>query len=177
MRCILLLILLLPMLHPVPVFEFSTTSDLSRWTVVNDRVMGGTSSGQLYVNARGHGVFKGQVSLENNGGFSSLRYRPKAVIPTTPSSKMVIRVKGDGKRYQFRIKSNASDAHAYVSYFTTTTTWQTVVLPLAEMYPTFRGRRLEMDNYNGAGVAELGFLIGNKTAEHFTLEIAALALQ
>ena len=173
----LLPIILIPMLHIVPIVEFSATSDLSRWTIVDDEVMGGKSSGQLYIHPEGHGVFKGRVSLENNGGFSSLRYQPTTTIPTTSHSKIILRVKGDGKRYQFRIKSTVSDVHSYVSYFNTTTAWQTVVLPLAEMYPTFRGRRLDIGNYKDEGIAEIAFLIGNKKAEDFTLEIASVGLE
>lgn len=177
MSYFLLPIILIPMLHIVPIFEFSATSDLSRWTIVDDEVMGGKSSGQLYIHPEGHGVFKGRVSLENKGGFSSLRYQPMTMIPTTSHSKIIVRVKGDGKRYQFRIKSDVSGAHSYVSYFTTTTAWQTIVLPLAEMYSTFRGRRLDIGNYKDEGIAEIAFLIGNKKAEDFTLEIAAIGLE
>lgn len=37
--------------------------------------MGGKSSGDFYINESGNGVFEGFVSLANNGGFSSVRYR------------------------------------------------------------------------------------------------------
>ena len=57
------------------VFNFTKTSETSNWNIVNDAVMGGKSVGIFHVNEKGNGVFKGEVSLENNGGFSSLKYR------------------------------------------------------------------------------------------------------
>lgn len=161
---------------PVPIFEFGPTSVSSRWTVVDDGVMGGVSSGKFHLNSQGHGVFKGRISLENNGGFSSLRYQP-GHISTASHTKIVLMVKGDGKRYRFSIKHKLSDAHAYISYFNTTGDWQRIEIPLATLYPSFRGRRLEGANYCGDGIAEVAFLIGNKKAEEFQLEIATLVLE
>ena len=56
-------------------FDFNIKSDISNWKVVDDVVMGGRSNGNFELNKNGYGVFSGNVSLENNGGFSSLRYR------------------------------------------------------------------------------------------------------
>ena len=134
-------ILYSPDLPDMIIFNFDTDSNLSNWYVVDDGVMGGRSQGNFFLNDEGHGIFQGNVSLENNGGFSSVRYRfaPKAVEGYTTC---VIRLKGDGKRYQFRLKSEVYDRHSYISYFETTGEWQSIEIPLAEMYPTFRGRRL-----------------------------------
>mgnify|MGYP001300270260 CR=1 FL=1 len=54
--------------------NFTNSSDVSGWMVVDDIVMGGRSSGLFRLDKDGHGVFTGEVSLENNGGFSSVRY-------------------------------------------------------------------------------------------------------
>lgn len=158
------------------IFNFDRESDLQDWLVVDDVVMGGRSDGRFYLSEEGHGVFTGEVSLENNGGFSSVRYRfqPKEV---TGFSKAVIRLRGDSKRYQFRVKSDGYDRHSYVSYFQTTGEWQTVEIPLAEMYPTFRGRTLRMPNYPAERLSEVAFLIANKRAEPFRLEIDSIILQ
>ena len=43
-----------------------------QWSVVNDTVMGGRSSAQMSKAEEGW-VFEGRVSLENNGGFASVR--------------------------------------------------------------------------------------------------------
>ena len=79
---------------------------------LDDVVMGGRSSGAFSLNADGFGVFQGDVSLENNGGFSSVRYRFQT-IGIKGCTRVVIRLKGDGKKYQFRIKSNSADYYSY----------------------------------------------------------------
>ena len=56
-----------------PIFVFNTDCKLENWQVVDDIVMGGRSSSQLSLNSDGNGVFKGNVSIENNGGFSSIQ--------------------------------------------------------------------------------------------------------
>jgi NADH dehydrogenase [ubiquinone] 1 alpha subcomplex assembly factor 1 len=130
-------------------FDFDVQSDLSNWAIVDDVVMGGRSQGSFQLDEEGNAVFSGRVSLENNGGFSSVRYRfrPKEV---DAYSKFILRVKGDGNRYQFRAKSGLYDRHSYIQYFQTTGEWQTIEIPMEEMYPTFRGMKLNMENYSGS---------------------------
>lgn len=163
-------------LFSMVLFDFSGNSDLKEWNVVDDVVMGGRSDGHFQLNDAGHAVFEGEVSLENNGGFSSVRYRfPE--IEVAGYQKVKIRLRGDGKRYQFRMKSDQSDRHAYITYFQTTGEWQTVEIKLFDMYPTFRGRRLNMPNYSGKKLAEVAFLIGNKKPESFRLELDKIELE
>lgn len=139
--------------------------------------MGGRSAGSFYVNDDGHGVFQGKVSLENNGGFSSLRYR-FTKISTSPFTKIVLRVKGDSKKtFQFRIKTKSSDYYSYIGYFETSEDWKTIELSLSEMYPAYRGRKLDIPNYSDSSIEEIAFLIGNKKAETFQLEIDAISLR
>ena len=158
------------------IYDFSKTSDIPNWYVVNDGVMGGISRGMLELSAEGHGVFRGTVSMENNGGFSSIRYS----LPTqeiTGYDYMVLRVKGDAKKYQFRVKSKRSQYYSYVAYFETTGKWESIRIPLKEMYPVFRGYRLDQPNYDGTQLEEVGILIGNKKAEEFRLEIDSIQLE
>ena len=90
------------------IFDFSTTNDWSGWEVENDVVMGGNSSSKLERSAEGNAVFTGTVSLENNGGFASLQYHfPSKNIKNY--TKAFIRIKGDEKKYQFRVKSNLKE--------------------------------------------------------------------
>jgi hypothetical protein len=151
-------------------FDFSPSSDTSSWRIVDDGVMGGLSEGHIEMNEEGHAVYRGDISLANNGGFSSLRYRPEP-MELSGEKELVLRIKGDGKRYQFRLKSRAGDAHSYVQYYETSGDWETVRLPLSEFYPSFRGRTLARPNYPAESLAEFGILFGNKKAESFHLLI------
>lgn len=152
------------------IFDFSNNNDLKQWRVVDDVVMGGRSNGSLTVNSDGSAVFSGRISLENNGGFSSVRHQTDD-IKLNGYSQFKIRLKGDGKPYQFRCKANLNQRHSYSHEFETTGHWQTITIPFNEMAATFRGYRLDIPNFEGKLLSEIAFLIGNKKEESFTLVI------
>ena len=143
------------------IFEFNQKSNLEGWVIVDDVVMGGKSSGSLELSPEGYGVFKGSISLDNNGGFSSIRYKfdRKHIKEFT---KIVLKIKGDTKKYQFRIKSNSSDYYSYITTFTTNGDWQEIQIALKSMTPSFRGRQLDKANFSEDSIEEIAFLIGNK---------------
>jgi len=84
------------------IFDFSIENNGQGWYIVNDGVMGGLSEGRLIVE-NDMAVFKGEVSTDNNGGFTMVQNRFKAV-KTSQFKAFVIKLKGDGKSYQFRVK-------------------------------------------------------------------------
>ena len=51
------------------IVDFTVNSKLYSWAIVNDVVMGGKSTSTISINTEGNAVFKGEVSLENNGGY------------------------------------------------------------------------------------------------------------
>ena len=163
-------------MEPILIFYFNLKSDLNNWKIVNDAVMGGKSQSKFYLNPDGFGTFEGSVSLENNGGFCSVKYVCEP-IDLTDSKHISIRLKGDGKQYQFRVKPNQTDSHSYVFPFQTTTDWQTIEIPISELYPAFRGQKLELPNYDGSNLEEIAFLIGNKQEETFQLLIDSIEVK
>lgn len=170
----LLLSLILVSNNPV-LFDFSKESSLSNWFVVNDGVMGGLSEGALELTSEGHGSFTGQVRLENYGGFTSIRCATGKI--ETPEGAIVrMRLKGDGKNYQFRVKHKARDYQSYITTFSTSGEWETIEIPLSKLYPSFRGRVLDMPNFNHSNLTEFTFLIANKKAETFELLIDSIDL-
>jgi hypothetical protein len=158
------------------VFDFSQPTPPRSWTTVDDGVMGGLSAGSFSVSQAGIGVFSGTVSVANNGGFSSIRH---VCTPMDASgcTKFTIRLKGDGKHYQFRVKSKTSQYYAYTYEFATNREWQTIEIPFTALAPSFRGRSLNLPPYPGVQLGEIGFLIGNKKAETFRLELAYIAIE
>ena len=158
------------------VYDFSHESKAGDWYVVDDRVMGGRSQGNVEVSEEGHGIFQGTVSLENNGGFSSIRTQMEG-LETKDYSVFKIRLKGDGKNYQFRVRSQLNERHSYQYEFPTTGEWQELTVPFDKMIPTFRGTRLNMPNYPGEYLRECSFLISNKENESFRLEIDKIWLE
>ncbi|PHN04570.1 CIA30 family protein [Flavilitoribacter nigricans] len=156
--------------------EFNSGKKDGEWEVVNDVVMGGRSNGRFSISPDRFAVFSGEVSLENNGGFSLVRCRFDP-IAIGDYQQVSIRLRGDGKRYQFRVKSDHEDKHAYIHYFPTDGNWETVHLRLADLYPTYKGKKLEMPNFPGKMLAEVGFLIGNGRAESFCLKLEEVVLK
>lgn len=156
-------------------FNSKNQANLSQWQLVTDVVMGGKSQSRFLANKEGFAEFSGQVSLENNGGFASVKYHMEP-MQVAAFSKMYIKVKGDGNRYQFRLKTSKKDTHSYISYFKTTGKWQTLEFQLADFYPTYRGRTLKLPNFPGKLLEEIGFLIANKKTQDFKLEIAQVWL-
>lgn len=164
------------MINTLMIFHFTKDAALQNWHVVDDSVMGGVSAGKLGVNDEGHGMFQGHVSLYNNGGFSSIKYTA-GNTELKGYSKFVIVLKGDGKAYQFRVKTISSQDYSYIFNFTTTNNWQTLEIPFISMVPSFRGQTLDMANFPGDYLEEIGFLIGNKKAEDFKLAIDNISVQ
>ncbi|WP_207784634.1 CIA30 family protein [Marinifilum breve] len=156
--------------------DFTSDTNLSDWYIVNDVVMGGRSDSGIFLNGENCAVFKGYVSLENNGGFAMVKHIFDP-IEIDAHSKIVMKIKGDGKRYQVRLKSQISQSHSHINYFTTTGDWQVIEIPFKDFYASFRGRRLSYPNFNADQLSEVAFLIGNKKAEEFQLKIKWIALK
>ena len=54
-------------------FTFDKPDAAKQWQTVNDGVMGGVSDGRFKINDDKNMEFFGTLSLENNGGFASVR--------------------------------------------------------------------------------------------------------
>lgn len=173
----LTLIALLMSLPTYVIVDFGPETDLRHWSTQNDTVMGGRSTSDFRLTDEGHFVFHGEVSLENDGGFAQVRYRPTGPIELGDATHLVLRVKGDGKAYQVRLKDRLATRHSYVYRVGTSGGWETLRVPLAEMWPQFRGRRLGLDDFGHARAEELAILIGNGRAEAFRLEVDWVGLE
>ena len=176
---ILAVLVSLPALATEPtkvLFDFADPAALRGWRVQDDGVMGGLSKGNITRDPAGYAVFSGKVSLENNGGFSSIQnnFDP---IEVSPYEQAVIRLKGDGKDYRFIVKAENDARHYYVAEFPTTGHWEEIKIPLRTMYPVRRGDRLDLPDYPGETLSQVRFMIANGRAESFQLEIASIALE
>jgi monofunctional biosynthetic peptidoglycan transglycosylase len=155
-------------------FDFLASTNSPAWEVVNDDVMGGVSTSQFQVLTNGCAVFSGTVRLENNGGFASVRSAPVREN-LTGLTAFVLRVRGDGRRYKFSVRTGAGfDTPLYQCSFTTKQgeEWEEHRLAFSDFVPTFRGRVVaNVPPLNPAKVNSVGFLISDKQAGPFRLEI------
>ena len=154
-------------------FDFQTTRDHPAWRIANDDVMGGVSTSHFQILTNGTAVFHGAVSLENNGGFASVRSSPVGQN-LKGLDAFVLRVRGDGRRYKFTVRTETGfDAPLYQVAFTTKRgEWEEHWLAFKDFVPTFRGRPLtNAPPLNPEKVASVGFLIADKQTGPFRLEI------
>lgn len=147
--------------------------DLEHWRAINDGVMGGISSGRM-IETRDGLRFEGELSLENNGGFASVRRRVRNDLSAARGVRLQVR--GDGRSYQFRLRADDRfDGIAWSAPFQTDGDWRTVEIPFDAFLPVFRGRSVpEAGPVNPSEIGQIGFLLADKQAGAFWLEIRVI---
>lgn len=159
-------------------FDFQAGSDEPRWVAVNDGVMGGRSRGGPEV-ADGRLRFSGELSLANNGGFSSVRTVGRD-FDFSGATAVVMRVRGDGRPYQLRLATDARFRGITVSYGgefpTQAGQWSEVRIELADLNPSAHGIELRGPPLDPARIRELGLLIADKREGPFQLDVDWIAL-
>ena len=153
------------------ILDFKDAGDRS-WTVVNDGVMGGRSTSDVERTDRDTLRFSGHVSLENNGGFASTRTE-LGPVDLSAFEGVALRVRGDGRRYQLRLRMQTGDRIAYKAAFETEPDrWSEVHLSFDDFVPTFRGRRPpDAPPLDPGHIGQLGFLIADRREGPFELEV------
>ncbi|MBT3796117.1 MAG: CIA30 family protein [Candidatus Marinimicrobia bacterium] len=153
------------------IMEDFDSKNLLNWKIVNDSVMGGRSDATLKLKNNLYGVFNGYLSLQNNGGFSSIRaYYPPDL---TNVKSITIRIKGDGRQYSFRVRGNTSNWASYTHTFNTVKNkWIEKELMIKDFYPLYRGYYLnDMPLLSEMVIKEIGFMLSDKQTGPFELEI------
>lgn len=150
--------------------------EIRHWTVINDDVMSGISESRTALSSAKTMLFCGQLALENNGGFASI-YRRSENYNLKACTGVILKVKGDGRRYQFRVKTNAQhNGIAYKTLFSTETDqWQRLTLPFGRFSASFRGKAVpDAPVLQPEHIKQIGFLLADKQPGSFCLEIACI---
>ncbi|WP_051216531.1 CIA30 family protein [Ferrimonas futtsuensis] len=153
--------------------DFLCAEEAGRWRPINDGVMGGVSQSQMVATEQGC-CFEGVVSLENGGGFASMR-RPLVLPEGCRALRLTLR--GDGNSYQLRLKMDGlCDGVLYVAGFATQPGRDEVIeLPLSEFEPRFRGRTVAgAEPLDENRVEQLGLLMGQGQSGPFALNLYQL---
>jgi monofunctional biosynthetic peptidoglycan transglycosylase len=139
--------------------------DPSAWRIANDTVMGGVSSSRI----ERHGEalrFSGEVRLEFNGGFASMRRPFDAAAHGGDAGGFVVQARGDGNRYRLRVytrdpATGVENAFAYYAVFDTRAGEVTAAeLRWPQFAATFRGRAVpEAPPLRFADVVGVGVMI------------------
>lgn len=159
--------------HP---FSMSFKSVDSRWQVVVDGVMGGLSTGVIEDTSNGI-MFSGDLSLENNGGFSQIR-TPIRQGSLDGADGIEIEVRGDGRNYIFdaRVANMRVMAGSFQHKFDTVSEeWTTVRLPFTDFKFHYFGRLMEnVGAIDPDMINSLGVTLADYNPGEFGLEIRAV---
>ncbi|MBD2777438.1 CIA30 family protein [Iningainema tapete] len=126
-------------------FKNPTTELKDTWGAVDDVVMGGVSESSIQL-VDDTALFAGNVSTANSGGFASVR--TKNFTPPFDLSGYAgvqLRLRGDGKRYKFLLRTEAQwDGVAYsYSFDTVANTWIDVRIPFTDLTAVFRAKTVK----------------------------------
>ncbi len=160
----------------LPLCDFSSSDSAAAWYPVNDVVMGGGSIGNMFRTEHATGLFTGMVSLENYGGFASVRTNldPNDLRRYTG---IAVDCHGDGKTYKLNLKNDPSfDGMQYqASFISPPEGWSQVRIPFEAFVPTFRGRVLTgAPALDRTRIRSLGLMISDKQPGRFRLEVRAI---
>lgn len=149
-------------------------SDELGWEIVNDGVMGGLSKGKVEITSEGTMRFSGNLSLKNNGGFSTVRSNDVR-LNLSNDLGLLLRVRGDGRTYEARLASDARHRGMEVSFMgefkTTKGEWTQVKVPFDSFKGSFRGMDLPDKVLDPSQIQRIGILLADKQEGPFELEV------
>ena len=154
------------------VTDFTASSPNLAWYVVNDNVMGGRSEGGFTLE-KGKLVFTGRTNTRG-GGFSSIRTMPLE-LDLSDHEGIRVHVLGDGRRYTWRLTTDARWRDRQVSYWADFDTidgeWTTVDIPFSAFVPQFRGYQLDGPALDTTRITGMGLMIYDKLDGPFRLQL------
>jgi NADH dehydrogenase [ubiquinone] 1 alpha subcomplex assembly factor 1 len=154
-------------------FDFDSAAECNAWNPINDVVMGGVSVSRFEYVGPSAAMFAGRVSLDNSGGFASVRSAP-SLYDLRDYEGLKLRVRGDGKKYKMNLRTEAAtDGVQYQAVFEPRRAmWSEIMIPFSEFVPMFRGARVHhAPSLDTASLCTFGFLISNKQAGEFRMDI------
>ncbi len=160
-----------------PVFDFPTADDVRGWRVVNDGVMGGVSTGRLAWKDRAL-VFTGRLSLDNNGGFASVR--SPFIDPITAGwadrAGLGVEALGDGRTWTVEVRMDGEDAGWISALGTSADPITAVELPWATFAPVtrFLSPRVPAAPLDPSRIVSVAFYLVDKIEAPFRLELRSI---
>lgn len=173
MKTIYLILIAMMMNGEMILYDFNSKETSGKWFIVNDGVMGGVSESAIVLNPNGTATFNGTVSVENNGGFASIR-SPLPIELENNLNGVILRLKGDGNIYSVRFRTNNNlDGYAYQAKIKTkNNTWEEYKIYFKDFKPTFRGYELKnKPDLESKNIAQIGILISDKQIGEFSLDM------
>lgn len=161
-------------------YNFGTSCDnCDDWFVVVDGVMGGLSKGSVVQSADSI-IFRGSISLDNNGGFASLR-TPYQEYDLSSYKTVTVRYKSTGQ--DFGLTLNKYRQFWRPTYKTnlpiTNGEWKVVTCNLEDfgMYRLGEPMQGNPDNDDLSQIVRLGLISNTKAATDFEIEVDRIVFE
>jgi len=164
---------------PKVLLDFSGADAIKDWQTINDGVMGGVSEGKFKITDKKTLEFFGTLSLENNGGFASVRTKAKK-FGLEKGETLVVKVRGDGREYSLNLYPNKPlIAFSYrAAVQTKKDEWIEIKLPLDKFEATSFGRPVkDAGPVNPEEINALGLMLGDKKAGPFKMEVEWIKME
>ena len=164
----LVILLLFTTMTHAQLLDFTNPRTLNDLWVVNDGVMGGVSQSRFSHDPEGV-LIEGIVSLENGGGFASVR---SPIVVPVGATALNVTMRGDEKLYKLVLRTDASTrAPLYQAEFFATREWKIHRFVSSDFKASFRGRSVDAPELVFSAVREIGVLIANQQSGTFRLQI------
>lgn len=176
---LVLTILIISFMNSLPDIDFGRDKQGSDWQIINDGVMGGLSEGEAILTENSL-VYSGNISLQNNGGFSSLRSRFDR-FNLSDYETVTIRFKSKGQPFAFVLETSRvwyEPSYRY-QFATADDDWKTVKMDLPEFKETRIGRETgaKISEDQLGDVIRMGFINSGKYESEFKLEIEYIVFE
>ncbi|MDA0154441.1 CIA30 family protein [Vibrio sp. Makdt] len=155
----------------IEMIDFTQANEHQKWSAINDNVMGGISTGGLVYDGE-HSLFKGELSFENNGGFSSINRSLESLNPAV--NNVELSFVGDGRTYQLRFTTWKDGYRTNYKHSFETIQGEQLkkVFRLEDFQAVFRGRLLNnAPELKAQDIKQFGFLIADKQPLPFELKL------
>ena len=150
-------------------FDFADAAE-SRWSIVNDGVMGGRSKGFGEISG---GVMRFEGTLvTRGGGFTSVRASRR--VDLTGFNGLEMRVRGNGRSFEVEVNDDQRYGWRNVSRripFDTSEGWQVVRVPFSDLRSTVFGEPVSVPEIDLESVEQIGFYILDGIDGPFWLEV------
>ena len=161
------------MIEPVSLFDPQEAS-LRNWSCVNDGVMGGVSQSKVAIDEQQHLQWHGQVSLEKNGGFASVRHQLSG-LNLQQFRGLCLLLKGDNKTYKLNLANTmTSSSPRFQARFQACDSLHLIYVPFSCLHASVRGTQVSAA-FNPGDIRLLGFLIADKQEGPFHLSVQRIS--
>jgi len=153
------------------VIDFGESQDNINWQIVNDGVMGGKSQSEAVLLPNSL-LFKGNLSLENNGGFASIR-SPFENFDFSNAKYIEIRYRSEGGDFNFRLEQSRYFFNPYLAMkLANSSEWSTLKIKTSDLNVLRMGKELgKIDKDQKIKAKRLSIMKSDKQPGPFQIEI------